>query len=658
MPDNRVIIDFTVTGNGDVEIKKVEKAVAELGKSAETNLSKATEAFGLMAGGLAAAGAAMAALTKQALDAGDRVNTLAERVGVTTDFFQEMEFAASQLNIENSDLTQGLTILNRTIGEAAIGQETAKRAFEQLGLKVTDLHGRLKPTNVVFNEAVKALEGVKNSSERAALAQDLFGKVGSKLAVIAGEGTGKIQSLSEQAHALGIVMSADLVKQADATNDKLSVLYQTIKGNLYSALITLAGPAISKVAEGLAKLAALAGRGAQQIAAIFTDANPAARAELLAKSIEQINQKTRDLETGTGFWARWYRAAGTADEQIAKNNANVAQMQKELDGLNQKMAQNSTVTTSAAGAARALSDEQKKLIEQGVQLAKQLEEKGDPAVKYQDEMIALEAALQAKKISNDQFRAAEIQADLQYKEETGAKAVEEADFLIEQNHRVVQDYVANSGEILATNDARLQQILKSENLSTQQRQKIQKQYNESSRQIEQARIQAAQGALSGLAQFQNAKTKEIAAVAKAAAIANTTIETYKSATSSYAALAGIPFVGPALGFAAAAAAIAAGLANVAQISGVQLASGITEVPPGFANDTFPARLTSGERVVDNGTNEDLKAMTSSWPIVIGLLGSMNQKLDMMQQRIVVNVGTRTIVDEVRRGAESGRPIYA
>ncbi|NOU49519.1 hypothetical protein HG263_03015 [Pseudoalteromonas sp. JBTF-M23] len=53
--------------------------------------------------------------------------------------------------------------------------------------------------------------------------------------------------------------------------------------------------------------------------------------------------------------------------------------------------------------------------------------------------------------------------------------------------------------------------------------------------------------------------------AKAAAIAQTTIKTYESATNAYASLAGIPYVGPALGIAAAAAAVAAGMANVQAI---------------------------------------------------------------------------------------------
>lgn len=67
--------------------------------------------------------------------------------------------------------------------------------------------------------------------------------------------------------------------------------------------------------------------------------------------------------------------------------------------------------------------------------------------------------------------------------------------------------------------------------------------------------------------------KKMAAIGKAAAIAQATISTYDSANKAYAALAGIPVIGPALGAAAAGAAIAAGLANVANIAGIGFSSG-------------------------------------------------------------------------------------
>jgi SLT domain-containing protein len=56
---------------------------------------------------------------------------------------------------------------------------------------------------------------------------------------------------------------------------------------------------------------------------------------------------------------------------------------------------------------------------------------------------------------------------------------------------------------------------------------------------------------------------------KAFAIAQAIGDTYRSATSAFASLAGIPFIGPVLGAAAAAAAIAVGIGRVNQIRSLQ-----------------------------------------------------------------------------------------
>lgn len=70
------------------------------------------------------------------------------------------------------------------------------------------------------------------------------------------------------------------------------------------------------------------------------------------------------------------------------------------------------------------------------------------------------------------------------------------------------------------------------------------------------------GSLEGLQKSSNSK---LAAIGKAAAISNALISTYQAATGAFAAMASIPFVGPVLGAAAAAAAVVSGLAQVAQI---------------------------------------------------------------------------------------------
>lgn len=82
--------------------------------------------------------------------------------------------------------------------------------------------------------------------------------------------------------------------------------------------------------------------------------------------------------------------------------------------------------------------------------------------------------------------------------------------------------------------------------------------------------------------------KEGSTTQKALSIAATTIDTYQSATAAYKAMAGIPYVGPALGIAAAAAAVASGIANVKQILSVDAENGETSSPTGSGVSVTPS----------------------------------------------------------------------
>lgn len=78
-------------------------------------------------------------------------------------------------------------------------------------------------------------------------------------------------------------------------------------------------------------------------------------------------------------------------------------------------------------------------------------------------------------------------------------------------------------------------------------------------------LSAASTFFTDLQSLSHSNNTALATIGKAAAIANATINTYQSATAAYASLASVPVVGPELGAVAAAAAIVAGLENVAQI---------------------------------------------------------------------------------------------
>ena len=86
---------------------------------------------------------------------------------------------------------------------------------------------------------------------------------------------------------------------------------------------------------------------------------------------------------------------------------------------------------------------------------------------------------------------------------------------------------------------------------------------------------------------------EETAAGKAAAIAAATISTFQSATDSYKSLAGIPIIGPALGFAAAGAAVVSGFAQVKSITKTKVPTLAGKTPPSGGSGATPSAPSLG-----------------------------------------------------------------
>ena len=110
-------------------------------------------------------------------------------------------------------------------------------------------------------------------------------------------------------------------------------------------------------------------------------------------------------------------------------------------------------------------------------------------------------------------------------------------------------------------------------------------------------------------------------VQKAVSISQTLISTAQSAIDSYKSLAGIPVVGPALGFAASAAAVTAGLAQVKQIKQQEFNGGATSLSSsgssgsgGSGASTSPSQAPSFNVVGQSGFNQVAGALSGQQPV--------------------------------------------
>lgn len=174
------------------------------------------------------------------IDAADAAAETAQSLGVTIEAYQGLSFAASTAGVDQESLTGALNKFNKTISGAAAGSKKQAAAFADIGVSVRDANGGVKEADKLLLEVADKFAGYKDGADKAALAQDLFGKTGAKLVPLLNQGKQGITDLMTQAQRLGLVMSAEAAAAADQFNDNLTVLAGVTRGyanNLATGLL-------------------------------------------------------------------------------------------------------------------------------------------------------------------------------------------------------------------------------------------------------------------------------------------------------------------------------------------------------------------------------------------------------------------------------------
>lgn len=206
----------------------------EVDKQSFNNADKAVDRLKgnlrTLAAGAVAAGGSLFALAKTTANYGDEVAKAARDVGVKSDAFQELAYAADLAGVSQETLSRGLQRFQREIGNAADGNESALEQFEKLGISIKDTSGNLRDTDHILNDVANALNGIDEPARRAAVAQDLFGRSGVRLGVFLSEGADAINEAREAARDLGIVLTEEQLANAEEFNDRLGDVQKALSG--------------------------------------------------------------------------------------------------------------------------------------------------------------------------------------------------------------------------------------------------------------------------------------------------------------------------------------------------------------------------------------------------------------------------------------------
>ena len=182
--------------------------------------------------------------SKATAEYGDHIDKMSQKLGISTDAYQEWDFIAQHSGTDMDSLKNSMVKL-------ANAAENGSDAFTELGISAEEAQSMSREE--LWNRTITALTGVTDETKRAQLAQDLFGKGATEMGALLNTSAEDIEAMRQQAHDLGIVMDEEDVKAAAAFQDSLQNLTQSF-GGLKNKLMSEFLPGITSIMDGLTEI--------------------------------------------------------------------------------------------------------------------------------------------------------------------------------------------------------------------------------------------------------------------------------------------------------------------------------------------------------------------------------------------------------------------
>ncbi|OGO90344.1 MAG: hypothetical protein A2Y17_12315 [Clostridiales bacterium GWF2_38_85] len=248
---------FQLFGTIFVDNSEADKSIDSTTKKAESSGSKVGSAFSSIAKGAAVVGTAAVAgaaalgtaAYKMASDtaaAADEVDKMSQKLGMSREGYQEWDYVLSQAGVDINTMQTGMKSLVKNMDATTEGNKTATANFEKLGLTVTDSSGKMKTQEQMFNETVTALQNMEDGTEKARLAQEMFGKQGQEMLPLLNGEAGSIEELKNKANELGMVMGDDAIDAGVKFTDTMDTMKRSLGGAINSLGATVM-PIVQKV---------------------------------------------------------------------------------------------------------------------------------------------------------------------------------------------------------------------------------------------------------------------------------------------------------------------------------------------------------------------------------------------------------------------------
>lgn len=225
--------------NADQKGKETSESMGKKFGNAAKTVGKGMLAVGTATVGAIGALTGMATKTAQTTD---RIDKMSQKIGLSREGFQEWDFIMSQSGMSVEQLQMGFKTMVNAVDQAIDGTGKGAESFERLGISVHDANGQVKDQETIFNEAVIALQGMEEGTEKAKLANDLFGRSGAEMMPLLNGAVGSVEEMKQKAHELGLVLDDETIDAGVVFTDTMDQAQRSL-----STIVTKVGAEVMPI---------------------------------------------------------------------------------------------------------------------------------------------------------------------------------------------------------------------------------------------------------------------------------------------------------------------------------------------------------------------------------------------------------------------------
>lgn len=269
----KTAIDSTEFNDLNRKLKLAQRSVQDFASEAQGVAQAVGAPFAAVAG---AVGFSLQSAVTGFAQAGDGLDKMSARLGISAVKLQEWSFAATHAGAAPEDLEDALKDLSEKIAEVAGGDTgDAAQLFSALGISVKDASGKIRPASDIFEEVADAIQRNEDPALRTKMAMVLMGDSGRKLIPMFSGGAQGLDDMAKQAHNLGLVMNEDAVAAAAKMTDHMDDMKASVTAVGHEIGYRLS-PVVISMSDRFRDLAA-ANKGAlgekvEKVAGSFADA--------------------------------------------------------------------------------------------------------------------------------------------------------------------------------------------------------------------------------------------------------------------------------------------------------------------------------------------------------------------------------------------------